>query len=147
MTPVLASRACQLGDQKAASFFSGVLHEKLVIPVMERAGLSKKLSCRQLSKEAVEEFVREAKHFVLHPAGTKSFEQSQVCAGGVDTSLVKKGTLESRLHPGLFFAGEILDVDGPCGGFNLHWAWGSGKAPGSAAGSSAQPETAGGTKV
>lgn len=141
LTPVLASRACQLGDQKAALFFSGVLHEKLVIPVMERAGLSKKLSCRQLSKEAVEEFVREAKHFVLHPAGTKSFEQSQVCAGGVDTSLVKKGTLESRLHPGLFFAGEILDVDGPCGGFNLQWAWASGKAAGCAAAENTETDT------
>ncbi len=147
LSSALALRARVLGDQKVSSMLAGVLHEKLVLPVMERAGLSKKLSCRLFGLEQAEKFVREAKHFSLKPSGTKSFEQSQVCAGGVDTAQVKKGTLESIFHPGLFFAGEILDVDGPCGGFNLHWAWASGKAAGSAAGSSAKPEAAGGTKL
>ena len=61
---------------------------------------------------------------------TKSFEQAQVCRGGVDTKEVHAETLESLYVPGLYFAGEILDVDGICGGYNLQWAWSSGYVAG-----------------
>ena len=49
----------------------------------------------------------------------------QVCAGGVDTAQITEN-MESKLVPGVYFAGEIMDVDGKCGGYNLHWAWCSG---------------------
>lgn len=58
--------------------------------------------------------------------GSKDFDQAQVCSGGVDTKEVNPKTMESRLVKGLFLAGEILDVDGICGGYNLQWAWSSG---------------------
>ena len=53
------------------------------------------------------------------------YENAQVSAGGIDLSQVEE-TMESRLCPGVYFAGEILDVDGRCGGYNLQWAWSSG---------------------
>lgn len=59
-----------------------------------------------------------------------SFEQAQICSGGVDTSEIDSLTMESRLHKGLYFAGELLDIDGTCGGYNLQWAWSSGAAAG-----------------
>ena len=59
-----------------------------------------------------------------------SFEQAQICSGGVDTSEVDSHTMESRLHKGLYFAGELLDIDGTCGGYNLQWAWSSGATAG-----------------
>ena len=55
---------------------------------------------------------------------------AEAAAGGVDTSDVNPRTLESRKQPGLYFAGEVLDVTGLLGGYNLHWAWASGKAVG-----------------
>ena len=58
-----------------------------------------------------------------------SLRQAQICSGGVDTTQITS-QLESTLHPGLFFAGEIVDVDGPCGGYNLQWAWSSGAVAG-----------------
>ena len=61
---------------------------------------------------------------------TNSFEQAQVCQGGVDTREVCPDTMESLLISGLYFAGEILDVDGICGGYNLQWAWSSGVVAG-----------------
>ena len=73
------------------------------------------------------------KDISLTVIGTKSFEAAQVCLGGVDTSEVDAATMESRLCPGLYFAGEILDVDGACGGYNLQWAWASGLTAGRAA--------------
>ena len=63
--------------------------------------------------------------------GTNSFDQAQVCAGGVDCREVTD-TLESRIAPGVYFAGEILDIDGLCGGYNLQWAWSSGNVAGQA---------------
>lgn len=66
-------------------------------------------------------------------SGTKGFEAAQVCAGGVATEEVTPCTFESRLVKGLYFAGELLDVDGVCGGYNLQWAWTSGCLAGKAA--------------
>ena len=68
--------------------------------------------------------------YSLRVTGYHSFEQAQVCSGGVDTRSVDKRTLESRQNPGLYFAGELLDVDGKCGGYNLQWAWSSGYVAG-----------------
>ena len=56
--------------------------------------------------------------------------QAQVCSGGVATDEINPSTLESRLHRGLYFAGELLDIDGACGGYNLQWAWSSGAVAG-----------------
>ena len=66
--------------------------------------------------------------------GTNSFEQAQICCGGVDVQEVDAQTMESKKVKGLYFAGEILDVDGICGGYNLQWAWSSGAAAGKCAG-------------
>ncbi|MDO5134625.1 MAG: NAD(P)/FAD-dependent oxidoreductase [Eubacteriales bacterium] len=73
------------------------------------------------------------KAYPLQVTGGMSFAQAQVCQGGVDTSQVWPETMESRLHPGLYFAGELLDVDGTCGGYNLQWAWSSGATAGRSA--------------
>ncbi len=77
--------------------------------------------------------VRCFKRLGLTVSGVRSFEQAQVCAGGVSLSEVNPDTLESNICPGLFFAGEILDMEGPCGGYNLQWAWSSGALAGMSA--------------
>ncbi|MBU1140901.1 MAG: aminoacetone oxidase family FAD-binding enzyme, partial [Firmicutes bacterium] len=58
--------------------------------------------------------------------GSKGFEDAQVTAGGVDVQEIDPKTMESKMIKGLYFAGEVIDIDGPCGGFNLQWAWSSG---------------------
>ena len=72
------------------------------------------------------------KSWPLEVLGIAEPAQCQVHRGGVDVAGVTDD-LESRAYPGLFFAGEVLDVDGPCGGYNLHWAWASGMLAGKAA--------------
>ena len=64
--------------------------------------------------------------------GAKDFDSAQVTRGGVPLEEVDRN-LQSRITPGLFFAGELLNVDGPCGGYNLQWAWTSGHEAGAAA--------------
>jgi len=75
------------------------------------------------------------KAFDAEVTATNSFEQAQVCCGGVDTAQVHSDTLESKLVPGLYLVGELLDVDGICGGYNLQWAWSTGMLAGICAGS------------
>lgn len=77
------------------------------------------------------DFPNSLKDFPLEVTDTMSFAQAQVCCGGVDTAEVNPRTMESRLKKGLYFAGELLDIDGICGGYNLQWAWSSGAAAGS----------------
>ncbi|MBQ5810768.1 MAG: NAD(P)/FAD-dependent oxidoreductase, partial [Clostridia bacterium] len=66
------------------------------------------------------------KDFRIKATGTQSLANAQVAAGGIATDQFNPFTLESKLHKGLFSAGELLDIDGDCGGFNLQWAWSSG---------------------
>jgi len=78
-----------------------------------------------------------------YPVGIKaahSLEQAQVCSGGVDTSQLNCTSMESRLIPGLYFTGEVVDVDGDCGGYNLQWAWSSGAIAGKHAARSSMEE-------
>jgi len=65
-------------------------------------------------------------HWQLTPEATRGYDLAEVTAGGVDTAAVSSKTMEARAVPGLFFAGEVLDVTGQLGGYNLQWAWSSG---------------------
>ena len=69
--------------------------------------------------------VQKIKCLELDVKGPRSLGQAQVCSGGVSTEELSAGTMESSLHPGIFFAGEVVDTDGICGGYNLQWAWSS----------------------
>ena len=81
---------------------------------------------QECTEEELNQLVRQSRSMRIDIIGTKGFDHAQVSAGGVDTSEVNPTTMESRLVPGLYFAGEVLDVDGMCGGYNLQWAWSSG---------------------
>lgn len=79
-----------------------------------------------------ESMAAQLKDWVLPIKDAYSMKQAQICQGGVDTRQLTEH-LESKLQPGVFFAGEVIDVDGPCGGYNLQWAWSSGAVAGRAA--------------
>ncbi len=137
----ISARAEALGRERISVLFAGMLNEKLIPLILKNAELTGKDSCEKLLREKgrIEALVHGIKHVLLIPKGTKSFDACQVCAGGVDTAQTDCRTLESRLRSGLYFAGEILDVDGLCGGYNLQWAWASGYTAGRAAASDGTP--------
>lgn len=102
---------------------TGILNEKLAEFLVESIDVSRK---SEFTEQELKKLVRLIKRFPVTITGTKGFEHCQVCMGGVPLSEVDTDTMESRLAKGLYFAGEILDVDGICGGYNLQWAWASG---------------------
>jgi predicted Rossmann fold flavoprotein len=69
-------------------------------------------------------------HWLLRPAGTEGFRTAEVTLGGVDTNRLSSATMASKIVPGLYFIGEVVDVSGQLGGFNFQWAWASGHAAG-----------------
>ena len=80
--------------------------------------------------EALAALAKKIKNFALPVTGVSGFESAQVTAGGVRTAEFRADTLESRLAPDVFACGEVLDIDGDCGGYNLQWAWSSGYVAG-----------------
>lgn len=103
------------GGQPVNELLSGTLHNQLGRAIIKRAGFD------------VDNIVRTLKNFTLEVTGTLGFDCAQVTKGGIDMRDITD-ELESKLIKNLFFAGEVLDVDGDCGGYNLQWAFTSGKA-------------------
>ena len=133
LTPeTLEKRAALFGTQGADVLFTGVFH-RLVAQAVLRQARVENISCAQLTDAQIEAILRAAQGFALSVTGTQSFEQAQVTAGGVSTDEIDPRTFESRLYPGLYITGESVDVDGPCGGYNLHFAFTSGILAGRAA--------------
>lgn len=111
-------------------FFTGVFPKKLCELWIRLSRLPKEMRVSDLSGEQLEKLVLLIQHLRTHITETNSFEQAQICCGGVDTTEINPDTLESNYVPGIYFAGELLDVDGICGGYNLQWAWSSGYVAG-----------------
>lgn len=87
-------------------------------------------SAASLSDGDLRRIAEQAVGFTLPVTGTCGFDQAQVTAGGLQTGEFDPRTMGSRLVPGLYACGEVLDIDGDCGGFNLQWAWSSGRLAG-----------------
>ena len=105
----------------------GILNKKLIPIVLKESGIfSIHKPCSDLDWGEKKNLLKLLKEWEFEITSTNSFNDAQVTAGGIDVLDVNEKTLESKLIPNLYFAGEILDVDGDCGGFNLQWAWSSG---------------------
>lgn len=120
-----ARRKSLSGKRTVEEFFTGMLHKKLMLLFIRLAGLKPTESMDRADGKKVARVYELCRKWSVHVVGSKSYDQAQVCAGGVPLDEVTEN-LESRKTPGVYFAGEILDVDGKCGGYNLQWAWCSG---------------------
>lgn len=118
---------------KAEDILSGIMHKRLGNAVMRMSGISPSVPAGEISDVKVNTITDFVKAFVLKAEGTKGFESSQVTAGGANCSSFSPFTMECNSVPGLFVTGELLNVDGDCGGYNLHFAWATGFSAGVAA--------------
>ena len=109
------------------TFFVGMINKKVGMTVMKYAGvLPFSRTSDTISEDEVKRLCDALKNFRLKVTGTMSWNNAQVTAGGILTKDIGSKTLESKLCKGLYLTGEILDIDGDCGGYNLQWAWSSG---------------------
>ena len=110
-----------------------LLPQRLIAPVCDMAYLDEEKSVNQISREERRRLVHTLKHFTVPITGTRPLAEAIVTAGGVSVKEINPKTMESKLVSGLYFAGEVMDVDGYTGGFNLQAAFSSGYAAGYAA--------------
>lgn len=113
----------------------GLLNNKLAYVCLKEAQISPAIPCESVGKKQIQDLVNKLKEWKVIINETNSFEQAQVCAGGVATSEINPKTMESKLIKGLYVTGELIDVDGTCGGYNLQWAWSTGAIAGRSIGS------------
>lgn len=127
---LLRRRREDLPELAASELFTGMLHNRLGRMLAKYAALDLNSPIGALSDKALAKAARCCKDFSLALKGTEGFAAAQVTAGGIRTDGFDPETLESLYIPGLFVCGELLDIDGDCGGFNLQWAWASGRLAG-----------------
>ena len=111
---------------EANRILTGAVQSRLGQMLCKYAGISGGAAAETLTDAQLRALARAMRSFCLPVTGQSGFEAAQVTAGGLRTAEFDPETLQSRIVPGLYACGELLDVDGDCGGFNLQWAWASG---------------------
>lgn len=115
-------------DGKTTDLLSAALNKKLSQSIAQYCGLASK-PCRSLTDHDIKKLAWGAKNFIFTPVTGNDYKSAQVSAGGINSEYVDPNTLMSRKIRNLFIVGELLDVDGECGGYNLHFAFGSAMLP------------------
>lgn len=125
-------------EDKLENLFVGMLNKRIGQAVVKSAGLSLSQSASILSEKEMRALSSDIKKFRINITGVKGFEYAQVTGGGIDLREFDVDTLQSRKCKNLFACGEVLDMTGDCGGYNLQWAWASGHSAGTAAADAVQ---------
>ena len=116
----------------ANQILMGTVQSRLGQMLCKASGISGGETVCSISDAALHTLAKVCKDFALPVTGVSGFESAQVTAGGIKTAEFDPETMQSRLVPGLYACGEVLDIDGDCGGYNLQWAWASGLLAGGA---------------
>ena len=118
----------------AEDLLTGILHNRLGRVLTKAAGISANIPIRALNQDELEAVCQGVKAFDVPLTEPLGMDSAQVTAGGMLTAEFDDATMESKLVSGLYACGEVLDIDGDCGGYNLQWAWSSGRLAGLSAG-------------
>ncbi len=113
-------------EMPITALLNGFINQKLSDMIMDKAGIEKSFFVSSISQSQVEKIARLLQEITVKVTNYRDFEFAQVCTGGISPSDINHETLESKFAPNVHFTGEILDVDGICGGYNLHFAWATG---------------------
>lgn len=126
MSEYFDTRFTLFGHRTVFQSLIGVLHKKIIPIILKDSGIDNHKTCDSLTYKEKIKLFQTLKNWTFICNGTNGFKNAQSTIGGVDTTEVSEETLQSKLVEGLYFSGEVLDVDGDCGGYNLQWAWSSG---------------------
>ena len=129
----LVSDFTKYANHDFCNALNDLLPQKLIGAVVERSSIPSHQKVHDLKREQRQALLRLLKHFTVEVEGPCPVEQAIVTSGGVKVSEIDPKTMESKIVKGLYFAGELIDVDAYTGGFNLQIAWATGRAAGRAA--------------
>ena len=127
MIATMYDRIARNPAKSIEEMFLGWLHKRMIVPIIKNADIGSMTAlCENLEYDMIERLAESMKCFRFDVDGTRGFKFAQATAGGIDLKDIDLETMESQKVSGLFAVGEILDVDGDCGGYNLQWAWATG---------------------
>lgn len=126
LSAFFAERTAHNPQKTAAQFLVGIFNRKLIPVLLRASGIREQTEVSKLTEAELRRLAVKCKTFEIEITDTNPFDQAQVCAGGVRTSEINSATMESLHTEGLYLVGELLDIDGICGGYNLQWAWATG---------------------
>ncbi len=116
---------------EAEELFKGIMQKRIgQLMIKNVLGIKMNSDIKQITDSDIKRIAAKVKNFEVETDGTMSWNNAQVTAGGALTEQFDKKTMQSKLVSGLYAAGEVLDIDGDCGGYNLQWAWASGYTAG-----------------
>ena len=147
LTEELKARQNALCSRPLEDFLTGMLNKRIAQTLLKQCTDEPLASpAAALKSEELRALAGRLHAWRLRVTGVQGFDQAQVTSGGVSTREVDPRTMQSRRCPGLYLCGEVLDVDGDCGGYNLQWAWASGLLAGASAARSLRENTASGKR-
>ncbi len=124
---IICSRCAYLYDVPLEDFFVGMINKRVGQAILKNVGIAPLSRLTQtLSEKEIKSLVEGIKALKLKITGTASWNSAQVTKGGASVKEFDSATMESKIVSGLYACGEVLDIDGDCGGYNLQWAWSSG---------------------
>ncbi len=129
LVEILNVRRRQLASRSVEDYLVGMMNNTLGVNLIGHTNIMSTNKVSDLTNQEIRHLAANIKSFRVPVKGTKSYADAQICTGGVPVTEVDNN-LESIKIPGLYFCGEILDVNGDCGGYNLQWAWSSGAVAG-----------------
>lgn len=130
LTKLLIDRCNNNPSKTIEQMLVGILNHKLNFVIIRETGINPASPCYDIDSSDITRLAKMIKSLRIRINGTNSFDFAQVTAGGVSTLEIEPNTMESKLKKNLYIVGELLDVDGSCGGYNLQWAWSTGYTAG-----------------
>jgi predicted Rossmann fold flavoprotein len=127
---LLKERITTNSERNIGNQFIGMLPKKVAPTILKYSKIDPEQVSRQVSNKTLNKIVKLLTNYPLPVIGVLGWDMAQFTAGGVDVKEINSQTMESKLTPGLFFCGEVVDIDGDSGGYNLQWAWSSGYVAG-----------------
>lgn len=122
----LLYRFSLMGKKTVEIALIGLINKKLILPILKNVNINKEKNSADLTKEEIRRLTEILNSWSFNVIGSQPWANAQITAGGINTNEVHSKTLESKIIKGIYIVGEILDIDGDCGGYNLQWAWSSG---------------------
>lgn len=126
----IKNRKLLMTDATFEEFTNGILHKKILMVALKSKNIKLEQSIQEVSDKKMIAILKLLKNWEIHVVKTNAFDQAQVCTGGVMTNELTP-FFELKKEENMYFIGEIINVDGICGGYNLQWAWASGAIAGS----------------
>ena len=120
-----------LTNKSIESILNGILNEKLVNVILRKSGIDGNKRFNELNEFEKNKVVKNCTSFGVNVLSTNSFDKAQVCSGGIPLDEIDLNTMESKIVKNLYIIGELLDITGDCGGYNLGIAWRTGFLAGS----------------